>query len=209
MISFFSIQGIVDQLQIISNPNTIDIDWLQLRSDSASLPRSLKLQRQHCIAQQGKHDGDCRPLQKKAKSGRPSGSGPKNAQTIRLLWCNARNETQFTLIGSWLSNICDCRYKVVKLCQHRPICWSWIKQDGDLDYSKEQSLDGRQNCSNWGRLRQSLLQSSKLWRNCRIDPFLAIYRDNDTPQMSFLPITKITRLYLMQSLDINQASSNK
>ena len=107
MISFFSIQGIVDQLQIISNPNTIDIDWLRLRSDSASLPRSLKLQRQHCIAQQGKHDGDCRPLQKKEKSGRPSGSGPKNAQTIRLFWCNATNETQFSLIGSWLSNICN------------------------------------------------------------------------------------------------------
>ena len=47
-------------------------------------PQPLKLRRH-----QGKHDGHCRPLQKEAKSGQPSGSFPKIAQTIPLFWCNA------------------------------------------------------------------------------------------------------------------------
>ena len=51
--------------------------------------------------------------------------------------------------------------------------------------AKKQSLDGRQNCNSWGRLRQSLLQSSQLRKNCRIDLILATQRDNDRPLRVF------------------------
>ena len=59
------------------------------------------------------------------------------------------------------------------------------KQGTALDRSKKQFLDSRQNCNSWGRLRQSLLQSSQLRKNCKIDLILAIQRDNDRPLCVF------------------------
>ena len=72
---------------------------------------------------------------------------------------------------------------------------------------KSKVFNGRQNCNSWGRLWQSPLKSSQLWRNCRFDPNLAIHRDNDRPLLVFAD--NQWKYLLKHSQDINQASSNK
>ena len=122
---------------------------------------------------------------KEAKSGQSSGAVPK----MRRQSFHSDAMPQIKHNSRWLGQ--DWGLLAIKIQFGQNVSTSadrlipnQIRQCVGLQ-QKKQSLDGRQNCNSWGRLRQSLLQSSQLRKNCRIDLILARQRDNDRPLCVF------------------------